>query len=528
MANHSIEFDETFNIEQDLIFLQDLSINLTEFFSENSIFIGMPFDVSASQAESVIEVPLENFNELFKIKFTSINLNYENVYYYVDYEKWNNNGIANSPIEFSNSILKTNNLEKPPINPNHSIQSLKRDLSRHIFNYIPNIGHLNNLLTFQNRIVNMIDDMNETFHNNILSELKIISDKGYQPTSDVSYNPIRVLFSSVYGFGNELGYDESDTEIYGRDIRSDMIVKEVSIVIENHFRKISQYCYYIEEIENNVTKYCGPLFISKETLLACSFSLKRYVNFDLQTIDGFEIGQYTNETYEDYSFYYIPGVKYNQGSFYKYDTVEELENNLEIIKNIDVWKGNFSDHTEIIMNFPFIENDKIDVLLTYKPDNLNFRIFNESFGNFGNTQNISERTYQVSLKLKQTQPEKDPIIVFSEVLLALLKSNKHKVNYLVDVVKIRIDLEILIYHKGVLDINDNEKMIIEELKNTSILEFIFESIKVWQYWYHNWYLIGNPIQEQQAIKNSIILNKIKIEELNYTTNIINLLLNNIN
>ena len=30
MANHSIEFDETFNIEQDLI-LQDLSINLTEF-----------------------------------------------------------------------------------------------------------------------------------------------------------------------------------------------------------------------------------------------------------------------------------------------------------------------------------------------------------------------------------------------------------------------------------------------------------------------------------------------------------------
>ena len=99
------------------------------------------------------------------------------------------------------------------------------------------------------------------------------------------------------------------------------------------------------------------------------------------------------------------------------------------------------------MNFPFIENDKIDVLLTYKPDNLNFRIFNESFGNFGNTQNISERTYQVSLKLKQTQPEKDPIIVFSEVLLALLKSNKHKVNYLVDVVKIRIDLEILIYHK---------------------------------------------------------------------------------
>ena len=99
---------------------------------------------------------------------------------------------------------------------------------------------------------------------------------------------------------------------------------------------------------------------------------------------------------------------------------------------------------------------------------------------------------------------------------------------MVDVVKIRIDLEILIYHKGVLDINDNEKMIIEELKNTSILEFIFESIKTWQYWYHNWYLIGNPIQEQQEIKNNIILNKIKIEELNYTTNIINLLLNNIN
>lgn len=528
MANHSIDFDETFNIEQDLIFLQDLSANLTEFFSEDSIFISEPFDISSSQAETIVDVPLENFNELFKIKFTSININYNNVYYFVDYNKWNNNGIVNSPVEFSNSILKTDILDKPPINPNHSIQSLKRDLSRHIFSYIPNIGHLNNLLTFQNRIVNMIDEMNESFNNNILDKLKIITDKGYQSSNDISDNPIRLIFALVYDRDNELGYDENDNETTGQALRSQMVVNEVSIIIQNHFRKISQYCYYIEEIENGTTKYCGPVFISKETLLACSFSLKRYVNFDLQTIDGFEIGEYINDNYNDYNFYYIPGIKYDQGSFYKYDSVEELENNLEIIKKIDIWKGNFSDNTDIIMNFPFIENDKIDLLLTYKPDNLNFRIFNESFGNFGNNQNISERTYKVSLNLKKTQQEKDAIIVFSEVLLALLKSNKHKVNYLVDVVKLRIDLEILIYHKGVLDINDDEKMIIEELKNTSILEFIFDSIKVWQYWYHNWYLIGNPIQEQQEIKNNIILNKIKIEELNYTTNIINLLLNNIN
>ena len=180
------------------------------------------------------------------------------------------------------------------------------------------------------------------------------------------------------------------------------------------------------------------------------------------------------------------------------------------------------------MNLPFIENDKISLLLTYKSDHLNFKIFNETFGNYGETEIITPRTYQVFLNMKKTRIDENPIIIFGEIFLSLLKSNKHSVTYLVDVVKIRIELEILIYHRGMIEINEEEKMIVEELKNTSILEYIFEAIKLWQYWYNNWYLIGNPIQEQQNIKNSIISYKNTIIELGFTINTLDFLLNNIN
>ena len=37
MTEHSVIIDETFNLEQDLLFLNDLSNNLTQFFNEIDI-----------------------------------------------------------------------------------------------------------------------------------------------------------------------------------------------------------------------------------------------------------------------------------------------------------------------------------------------------------------------------------------------------------------------------------------------------------------------------------------------------------
>lgn len=71
MAEHSVIIDETFNLEQDLLFLNDLSNNLTQFFNEIDIFLQKGFEDTSSNADAMIDVPLENFSELFKLRFKS-------------------------------------------------------------------------------------------------------------------------------------------------------------------------------------------------------------------------------------------------------------------------------------------------------------------------------------------------------------------------------------------------------------------------------------------------------------------------
>ena len=527
MAEHSVIIDETFNVEQDLLFLNDLSNNLTQFFNEIDIFLQKGFEDASSNADAIIDVPLENFRELFKLRFKTTIIKTNEVQFFIDSTKWNHNGIVDAPIVFSNSIVQKGDLLRGAIDPSHNNQTLKRDISRHIFSYIPNIGRLNNLLSFQNKIVGMIEEMDHVFHENILNELNKLTLKGYQNYAVMNDNPLRILFSSIYLEDDNIGHEDDNIES-NMEIRTNLFKEEALRVIERHVKEISQYCYYVEEIINNQTFFCGPIFISKETLLACAFSLQRFVNFQLETIDGFDIQQLSLSEFPDYLFYYIPGIKYDQGSYQKYEHLSDLLLNIELIQKIDIWNGAFSDHINIDMDLPFIENDKISLLLTYKSDHLNFKIFNETFGNYGETEIITPRTYQIFLNMKKTRIDENPIIIFGEIFLSLLKSSKHSVTYLVDVVKIRIELEILIYHRGMIEINDQEKKIVEELKNTSILEYIFESIKLWQYWYNNWYLIGNPIQEQQNIKNSIISYKNTIIELGFTINTLDFLLNNIN
>ena len=183
-------------------------------------------------------------------------------------------------------------------------------------------------------------------------------------------------------------------------------------------------------------------------------------------------------------------------------------------------------YVDIIFSYPFEDGDQLSLLLTYQPDNLNFQIFNETFGNFAN--NIVEpRIYQIFLKMKQTKVIQSTPLSFVSVLLSILRNDTYHVKTIIDLVRIRIELEIKIYHKNVNTLTENEQTIIEELKNTTSLPYILIAVQNWQYWYKNWYLIGNPIQERQVVLSNIQSAKTEITTLNQTAHIIDFLLDNV-
>ena len=133
---------------------------------------------------------------------------------------------------------------------------------------------------------------------------------------------------------------------------------------------------------------------------------------------------------------------------------------------------------------------------------------------------IDSRIYQIFLKFKQTKVVQTITLSFTSVLLSILRNKKYTVNTIIDIVRIRIELEIKIYHKNVNTLTSEENSIIEELKNTTSLPYILIAIQNWQYWYNNWYLIGNPINERQVVQNNIIQAKTELTEISQTSFII--------
>ena len=530
LTTHSVNFNNE-NLLFDLMFTKEINESLGSSIPLEYFVYQKGFEDSSSNATTVLEVPLENFENLFKIKLKSLYVTSTNLEYYVDYTQWNNNKISQDIINFSDSIVQQydGSLNRGPINPTHKIQSLKRDLARNIFNSIPSIDRLNNLQIFQNKIVKMIEEMDNNFHNEIINKLKKLSNYGYRKFMDVSDNPIRVLVGATLITEDELYMGLEDVNEYNISYeRDESFTKVINDNIDLHIRNISNYSYYVDIVDpsTNNTTYYGPLFLNKETAITTAFALNRFVNLELNTVDSLNLIELSFNEYSDYTFYAIPGNKYNNGSYKSYNTLNDLETNIQSIKDLSIWKGNFIDQTEFIINFPFQENDVICLLLTYKPDNLNFQIFNETFGNFNNNV-INSRTYEIQLKLKKTKIAETFTISFSDILLMLLKNTKFYVQSILDVVKIRIELEIHVYHKGLTQLTDTDKDIIEELKNTTSLPYIFNAIQSWQNWYKNWYLVGNPTSERQTVIDDINEAKNEIINLNQSINIINFLLNNI-
>jgi hypothetical protein len=529
-TTHSVNFNDDGTLMFDFVVSKRfLSLVFPERLED--FFIYEPgFPDASSNAEAILEVPLENFQDLFRVKITKQNVQYVDFEYFVDHTKWNFNHIAQNEIAFSNAIVQPydGSLNKGPIRESHHIQTLKRDLARHVFAAIPNIERLNNLQIFQNRIVSMIEEMDSSFHLKILETLEALTQKGYRNYHDLSDNPIKVLVATTFNENPNIGVDQNDTYASESMEKSNVFTQTVNNAIEKHVRTISQYVYYVDSSNQDgiSTDYFGPLFLTKETALMTSFALNRFVNFELQTIDSAELLELRFDEYPDYVFYGIPGANYNQGSYTSYTDISDLDTNIELIRRLDIWKGNFVHYVDIIFSYPFEDGDQLSLLLTYQPDNLNFQIFNETFGNFAN--NIVEpRIYQIFLKMKQTKVIQSTPLSFVSVLLSILRNDTYHVKTIIDLVRIRIELEIKIYHKNVNTLTENEQTIIEELKNTTSLPYILIAVQNWQYWYKNWYLIGNPIQERQVVLSNIQSAKTEITTLNQTAHIIDFLLDNV-
>ena len=532
-TSHCVNFDGS-NLLFDLIFTKDLlSLEVPGTLEQFSVFQN-GFSDASSNASATLEVPLEHFKDLFKIRLNTTQVYLDYFQYYIDYTKWSFDSLQQNEVKFSTADVNSydGSLNKGPVNPSHSVQTLKRDMARHIFQAIPNVERMNNLQQFQNRMIDMISAMDADFHVKIKERLKEFSDLGYRTFDDVSMNPLRILMASTYlaTDEDEVGMDEDDDEEDdgNPEVKATLISETITNAIDLHLRNVSRFAYYVDSSFNtSEVVHHGPLFLNKDTALTTAYALQRFVNFEAETVDSAALVQITFPEYSDYTFYGIPGTKYTQGSYQYYDVstngLSELETNVQTLVQFDIWKGDFDNYINIDFSFPFVDGDQISFLLEYVPDSLNFQIFNETFSNFGNNV-IDTRTYQIFLKFKSTAATNVPEISFDAMLLSFLRSKVYEVSTMVDVVRIRIEIEIKIYHKNTITLTTTQSAIINELKNTTSLPSIFSAIQTWQQWYFNWYLIGNPIDERQLVQTNIETAKADLTALGQTTHLIDFLL----
>ena len=534
-TSHSVNFEGS-NLLFDLLFTKGrLTLEVPGTLERFSVFQN-GFSDASSNASATLEVPLEHFKDLFKIRLNTTQLYLDNFQYYIDPSMWNFDSLQQSDVKFSTASVNTydGSLNKGPVNPTHSNQTLKRDMARHVFQAIPNVERMNNLQQFQNRIIDMISAMDSDFHVKIKERLKEFSDLGYQTFDDVSMNPLRILMSSTYlatDEDDEIGVDEDDDDEYDDgdpEVKANLITETITNAIDLHLRNVTRFAYYVDSSYNtSEVVHHGPLFLNKDTALTTAYALQRFVNFEADTVDSAALVQITFPEYSDYTFYGIPGTKYTQGSYQHYEStssgLSDLETNVQTLVQFDIWKGDFHNYINIDFSYPFVDGDQISFLLDYVPDSLNFQIFNETFSNFGNNV-IDTRTYQIFLKFKSTASTNVPEISFDAMLLSFLRSKVYEVNTMVDVVRIRIEIEIKIYHTNTVTLTATQSAIIDELKNTTSLPSIFSAIQTWQQWYFNWYLIGNPINERQVVQTNIETAKTDLETLGQTTHLIDFLL----
>ena len=91
-TSHSVNFNGE-NLIFDLIFPDNMMV---QEFSEslvNSMIFQQGFLILHPMI-STLEMPLENFKDIFRVRLNSTNITFEKLEYYIDYTKWNFNTFA--------------------------------------------------------------------------------------------------------------------------------------------------------------------------------------------------------------------------------------------------------------------------------------------------------------------------------------------------------------------------------------------------------------------------------------------------
>lgn len=251
-----------------------------------------------------------------------------------------------------------NNYTQKPISSCTVIDSsdqtlLKKDILQHVMKYVDNS---NNILvtSFQRKILNMVEYCDNEIHEKIKSLLQ-----PHQYDYDSSNNPIKVLVDTLFIEPNEVGNDNDDIDnlLYQRNIFMKHTIKNG---IDNHMFQILPFVFYFK---NDDEKYCGPVFLSKDTCEQFHPSCQPYTHY----------------LYPNYDFY----VSTN------YEIKDNIDDQLWQNYYGDLWKGDFENYSKIIIPFPFEENDNISMKITY-----DFQYLNEKLN-----YQIENLEYKLSFKL---------------------------------------------------------------------------------------------------------------------------------
>jgi hypothetical protein len=385
-TSHSVNFENT-NILFDLTFTRGNLINDVSLGDLSFVFFDAAINDASSNASAVIEVQLSSFNELFKIRVDPQINDSTEMEYFVDDTGWNNQFIMQEPVEFSGAEVQSydGSLNRGPIDPSHCIQSIKRDMLRHIYNSIPNVEYIDDINQFQMRILRMIEHADSCLHTKIKNILKSITDLGYQSYDDTSLNPLRVLIGSTYD-----EYDEFDASAASTD-KISQVSASIFAAIDAHTEDVKNYAYYVIDAQN---KFHGPLFMDKTIALVVSDELSLKVDFSNELVGGMSVLELSFNTLSSYVFYAIPGTDYTSGSYDVYDSFADIEANQVLLVTLDKWNGSFTENAQYLtMGYPFAVGDQLSLLVEYSGEYLDSVLFNTLTNG-----TVDTRTYQIFLK----------------------------------------------------------------------------------------------------------------------------------
>ena len=393
LNTHSVQFTSD-NVDFDVVALADLSGEMTSSFTFKDIFYQRGFADSDSSASAIIDVNAADYNGLFKLNVPLYDPaagapNTDLVRYLTKASGW-------TDVSFSNAVVSSAAAPRGPIFSSHSDQSIKKDFLRSMLKDITGTTRLNNLFKNQQTMVTHIEGLDASFNAEVDDLLGKIEGAGWLTDADYGvlqdgsqnysfngifrdyttdpadltdasagvatlaastfskFNPLRILSSSILGEEDADGADNGDISGsgLGNSARRELLIASLQTQVEAHWNDISATEY--EGIDSAGLKW-------KVWTTNCAAA----VAAGASAVDGSKFS-----TYLDGYNVYIPAAAGGTNGVSLIDNVVDKE-----------------------YDFNFQADDRLHVLITYKPESDNFDLLSTSSA-------VSDRTYEVILNMQ--------------------------------------------------------------------------------------------------------------------------------